>query len=45
MNEVGNARLTFEKTIQISSEGKVVNVINYRHYNRNIKKSRYHVKK
>lgn len=33
MKELGGAVLTYEKTIQLSDDGKVINTINYRHYN------------
>lgn len=35
MIEVGNAALTYEKTIKIVDDnGNVCNIINYRHYNK-----------
>lgn len=35
MREIGNAALTYEKTIQIIDDsGKTCNIINYRHYNK-----------
>lgn len=35
MQEIGNAALTYEKTIQIVDDsGKTCNIINYRHYNK-----------
>lgn len=35
MREIGNAPLTYEKTIKIADDsGKTCNVINYRHYNK-----------
>ena len=40
MQEIGNATLTYEKTIKISSEdGTVYNIINYRHYNKKPKRN------
>lgn len=36
MKEIGNCALTYEKTIKISDDnGKICNIINYRHYNKN----------
>ena len=36
MEIIGDAKLTFEKTIQLTDEqGRQVNVINYRHFNKN----------
>lgn len=40
MREIGNAALTYEKTIQIIDDsGKTCNVINYRHYNKKRKQA------
>lgn len=33
MKELGGTVLTYEKTIQLSDDGKIINQINYRHYN------------
>lgn len=33
MKELDGAVLTYEKTIQLSDDGKIINQINYRHYN------------
>ena len=35
MREIGNAALTYEKTIRLADDdGKFYNTINYRHYNK-----------
>jgi hypothetical protein len=40
MREIGNAALTYEKTIKIIDDnGKTCNIINYRHYNKKRKRS------
>jgi hypothetical protein len=33
MQKLGGAVLTYEKTVQLSDDGKVINQINYRHFN------------
>lgn len=41
MQEIGNAGLTYEKTIRITNDnGDVYNIINYRHYNKNRRKNK-----
>lgn len=41
MQEIGNAGLTYEKTIKITNDnGDVYNIINYRHYNKNRPKNK-----
>jgi hypothetical protein len=37
MQEIKGDALTYEKTVQLSDDGKIINQINYRHYN-NLKK-------
>lgn len=41
MRELGSAALTYEKTVQLSDDGNIINQINYRHYN-NLKKKGEH---
>lgn len=37
MQEVKGQALTFEKTIKLSQDDKIINIINYKHYNKIIK--------
>jgi hypothetical protein len=37
MQKINGAALTYEKTVQLSDDGNIINQINYRHYN-NLKK-------
>lgn len=37
LEEIGAAKLTYEKTIQLSESGRIINIISYRHYNRSPK--------
>lgn len=39
MQKINGAALTYEKTVQLSDDGNIINQINYRHYN-NLKKER-----